>query len=163
MTWRLLQKLINDYEAENGTELRNAVATKLISVGEFLPFWLQTSYKLSNTSELLNLYVNHGRLLEATELAVDYIRAMIGTGGEYFGLASSLHINRPAMCFPVHAVDLLKYGLMINSTHDKEYEQCLHELNDVVQSYCETATRVSHNKVEYLTQMMDSRCSMLAS
>lgn len=163
MTWRLLQKLINEYEAEDGTELRNAVATKLISVGEFLPFWLQTSYKLSNTSELLNLYVNHGRLIEATELAVDYIRAMIGTGGEYFGLTNSLHINRPAMCFPVHAVDLLKYGLMINSTHDKEYEQCLHELNDVVQSYCETATRVSNNKVEYLTQMMDSRCRLMAS
>lgn len=124
---------------------------------------MQKSYKLSNTSELLNLYVNHGRLIEATELAVDYIRAMIGAGGEYFGLANSLHINQPALRFPVHAIDLLKYGLTINSTHDKEYEQCLHELNDVVQSYCETATRVSQNKVEYLTQMMDSNCRMLVS
>lgn len=149
IAWKLLEKLIHENEAKASTVIRKSVATKLISVGEFLPHWLYTSYKKSNPSELLNLYVMHGRLIEAAQLAIEYILAMMGTGGEYFGLSNSLHSTLPALCFPVNAIDLLIYGLKINSKHDVEYQDCLRELEDVVRCYQETVDRVSINKIEY--------------
>ena len=39
-----------------------------------------------NAAELLRLYVDYDLLTEASELAVEYIRATLGAGKEYFGL-----------------------------------------------------------------------------
>lgn len=121
-----------------------------MALGEFLPHWLYTAYKLANPSELLHLYVVNGRLFEASALAIEYIWAMIATGGEYFGLRNSLHSNKPALCFPVTAVDVLIYGLELNADHDEEYAECLRDLRDVVKCYVSTANRVSRNKIDYL-------------
>jgi len=40
----------------------------------------------SNAAELLRLYLDYDQLAEAAELAVEYIRAALGAGKEYFGL-----------------------------------------------------------------------------
>lgn len=149
IAWKLLEKLVHENEMRKSTVLRKCVATKLIGIGEYLPHWLYTSYKQSNPSELLNLYVMHARLIEATKLAIEYILAMIGTGGEYFGLANSLHSTFPALCFPVNAIDLLIYGLEMNSKQDAEYEDSLRDLKQVIVCYRETVDRVSTNKIQY--------------
>ena len=39
-----------------------------------------------NPAELLRLYLDYDQLSEAAELAVEYIRAALGAGKEYFGL-----------------------------------------------------------------------------
>jgi len=39
-----------------------------------------------NAAELLRLYVDYDLLTEAVELAIEYIRAGLGAGKEYFGL-----------------------------------------------------------------------------
>jgi len=39
-----------------------------------------------NPAELLRLYLDYDQLAEAAELAVEYIRAALGAGKEYFGL-----------------------------------------------------------------------------
>lgn len=151
MAWKLLQKLVVENELVAETTLHKAVATKLITLGEFLPHWLSTSYKLANPSELLNLYVNNGRLIEASALAIEYLWAMMSTGGEYFGLRNSLHSTKPALCFPVSAIDALIYGLEVNAEHDAEYAECLRDLREVVKCYIDTSDRVSKNKIDYLS------------
>lgn len=39
-----------------------------------------------NAAELLHLYLEHGFLEDATDLATEYILATMGKGKEYFGL-----------------------------------------------------------------------------
>lgn len=149
MAWKLLEVLLDDYESDNSTILRKAVTSKILSLGEFLPHWLYLSYKKSNASELLNLYVTHGRLIEASELAVDYVSAMLRFGGEFFGLRNSMHITLPPMCLPVNTLDLLIYGLELNIDQDECYQECLNELKNVIAYYMKTAKEVSDNKIRY--------------
>lgn len=151
MAWKLLEKLISDHEMDNqhSTVLRKSVTNKILSLGEFLPHWLYVSYKKSNPSEMLQLYVNNGRLIEATDLAKEYIWAMIKSGGEYFGLKNSIQFMLPALCFPVNTIDLLIYGLELNSQYDEEYSECLKDLTDLVQYYVDIAKDVSNSKVQY--------------
>lgn len=63
VAWRLLQMLLNQHEKKSSTELHMAVTRKLLSLGAFLPSWLMTSYKVSNSKNpmrmthiLLNLF-----------------------------------------------------------------------------------------------------------
>lgn len=150
MAWKLLQQLIDDNEEIGSTELHKTVANKILSLGEFLPHWLFLSYRCINPSELLNLYVTHGRLIEATDLANEFIAAMTNTGGEYFGLKNALHVTLPALCFPVNTIDSLLHNLKLNSAEDKEYENCYKELTDSVDKYIQIAERVSFDKIKYL-------------
>lgn len=150
MAWKLLQRLIHDYEQDGLTTLHKAVTNKLLALGEFLPHWLFLSYRERNASELLNLYVSHGRLVEATSLAKEYIAAMTNTGSEYFGLKNCMHSTLPALCFPVNTIDSLLHNLKLNSEEDVEYEQCHNELSDAVKNYLNTAERISVDKIQYL-------------
>lgn len=121
--WNLLKHLIESYEKDGLTVLRKAVVRKILSTDAFIPQWLYSSYKVSNSSELLNLFVMSGRLIEASELAVEYIRAMLEGGIEYFGLANTLTSTLPPLCFPINAIDNLLYGLKSNiSDEDPEYK-----------------------------------------
>lgn len=167
MAWQLLRKLLVENEDDEtaepvgdvqvdaeqqlptGTQLHRAVTGRLIACGVFLPQWLQRSYQRRRPAELLLLLVNAGRLVEATALAVEYVWAMMSTGGEYFGLRHSLHSTKAALCFPVTAVDLLLHALEANASQDAEYARCLEEVRAVVGRYVETVRRVSENRVEY--------------
>ena len=42
-----------------------------------------------NPAELLRLYLDYDLLSEAADLAIEYIRATLGAGKEYFGLTVS--------------------------------------------------------------------------
>lgn len=149
MAWKLLERLIYDNEDHDLTILHKAVANKLLSLGEFLPHWLFLSYRERNASELLNLYVSHGRLIEATDLAKEFIAAMTNSGGEYFGLKNAMHATLPALCFPTNTIDSLLHNLKLNSSEDDEYADCHNELSHVVDKYICTAERVSMDKIKY--------------
>lgn len=155
MAWKLLENLLHDYERDNETTLRKSVTNKILSLGEFLPHWLYLSYKKTNPSELLYLYVNHGRLIEATELAVDYVSAMLRFGGEFFGLKNSMHITLPPMCLPVNTIDLLLYGLELNANQEECYQESLDELKRVVGFYMKTAKEVSDSKIRYASDVVE--------
>lgn len=172
MVWGLLRKLLEDNESDEdveetgdaeersnaaalsptATRLHRAVAGKLIACGVFLPHWLAESYQRRRPAELLMLYVQNGRLVEAGQLAIGLIWAMMSVGGEYYGLRNSLHITKPALCFPVTAVDQLLHGLDANAGEDAEYVELATEVRAVVQRYVETVRRVSANRVEYCGQ-----------
>lgn len=150
MAWKLLQHLIKENEAVDSTDLHKAVSNKVLSLGEFLPHWLFLSYRQRCPAELLNLYVTHGRLVEATDLAKEYIAAMVNTGGEYFGLKNAMHSTLPALCFPINTIDTLLHSLKLNSTEDEEYASCLDELNHSVDQYMQLAERLSIDKIQFL-------------
>lgn len=149
MAWKLLERLVIDNEKENSTILHKAVAAKILILGEFIPTWLQLSYRKLNATELLNLYVSHGRLIDGSQLAIEYIWSMMRSGGEYFGLKNSLQLIGPALCFPINAIDLLLYGLKMNAKQDYEYQQCYDELKEVVDYYLDIVNRVSDDKIQY--------------
>lgn len=148
MAWKLLERLISDNENKGLTTLHKAVAGKLLALGEFLPHWLFLSYREKNSSELLNLYVSHGRLVEAAGLAKEYVAAMTNSGGEYFGLKNALHSNLPALCFPVNTIDSLLHNLKLNRDEDAEYAECHEELSQTVEKYLSIASRVSIDKIK---------------
>lgn len=149
MAWELLQRLIQENEKNGLTVLHKAVTNKLLALGEFLPHWLYFSYRERNASELLNMYVSHGRLVEATSLAKEYIAAMTNTGSEYFGLKNAMHATLPALCLPINTIDSLLENLKLNSLEDDEYAGCHEELTHVIDKYLSTAERVSIDKIKY--------------
>lgn len=130
--WDLLKNLLMENEKEGSTELHKAVARKIIQMGSFLPQWLLSSYKKLDTSELLYLLVTNGRLMEATDLAVEFIRAMIEGGVEYFGLRNKLESVLPPLCLPIQTLDLLLYGLNLNVKNDDtndEYQEVYYKFS----------------------------------
>lgn len=150
MSWMLLNRLIKEHEEADSTDLHKAVANKVLSLGEFLPHWLFLSYRQRNPAELLNLYVTHGRLVEATDLAKEFIAAMINTGGEYFGLRNAMHSTLPPLCFPINTIDTLLRSLKLNRREDEEYATCYDELNHSVDQYMQLAERVSVDRIQFL-------------
>lgn len=149
MAWRLLRHLIERNECAGASQLHKMVASKILGLGEFLPHWLYLSYRRRQPVELLKLYVKNGRLMEASDLAKEYISAMMATGGEYFGLTHAMHLTTPPMCFPVNTIDTLLHSLHLNAAHDHEYQEQHEALGKVVKRYIDTADLVSANKIEY--------------
>lgn len=123
LAWRLLETLLNKYESPRQSTLHKAVATRLLGLGAFLPHWLVMSYKLRNPAELLRVLLSAGRLVEATELAKEYVWAVLGRGKEYFGLENSLLATTPPTWLPFQTLDLLLLELEESGEQDREYKQ----------------------------------------
>lgn len=51
--------------------------------------------------------LNTGRLLEASDLAVDYIKAVLGSGKEYFGLETILVATASPTWLPLNTIEVL--------------------------------------------------------
>jgi nuclear pore complex protein Nup160 len=81
------------------------------------------SYKLRNPAELLRVLLSAGRLVEATELAKEYVWAVLGRGKEYFGLENSLLATTPPTWLPFQTLDLLLLELEESGEQDREYKQ----------------------------------------
>ncbi|XP_055842239.1 nuclear pore complex protein Nup160 homolog [Episyrphus balteatus] len=157
MAWSLLQKLVEDNEEEDSTLIRKSVVNKLLSLNAFVPQWLYSAYKAANSSELLRLFVNHSRLLEATELAKEITWAMLGAGSEYFDFKRPIAVTNREMCLPLQSLDLLLHGLKLNSDLDVEYKQAHTELDELIQTYINTAVRTSDDKIQMAYQMERDR------
>ncbi|XP_055383036.1 nuclear pore complex protein Nup160 homolog [Condylostylus longicornis] len=152
--WALLQKQIEDHELTGFTAIRKAVVNKLLNLQVFLPRWLYNSYKHDNVAELLRLFVNHSRLLEAAELTKELIRAALGSGHEYFNIKHPLAANTPSLCIPLYPIDLLLYGLRINFDTDDEYRHAHLELEELIEEYVQTAGRASEDKIRLAIQLV---------
>lgn len=51
--------------------------------------------------------LNTGRLVEASDLAVDYIKAVLGSGKEHFGLETPLVATAPSIWLPLNTIEVL--------------------------------------------------------
>ncbi|EFN74716.1 Nuclear pore complex protein Nup160-like protein [Camponotus floridanus] len=148
--WRLLEYFVLKHEKDDNSELHKAVARKLLQDGAFLPQWLLISYKKRNASELLRLMLNTGRLVEASELAVDYINAALGSGKEHFGFETPLVATAPSTWLPLNTIEVLLNELEYLSK-DSTYIESYDRLNSTLEKYLETAERVSEDMIKMRT------------
>ncbi|XP_008559870.1 nuclear pore complex protein Nup160 homolog [Microplitis demolitor] len=152
IAWRLLEKLTIGHEKKDSSELHKAVAKKILQHEAFLPQWLIASYKKRNAAELLRLVLNSGRLLEATDLAVDYINAVLGEGKEHFGLETPLVMSGPAVWLPFNTLEVLLSELEHASKEDHTYIESYEHLNNKLECYIDTVVRVSNDMVRFKVQ-----------
>ena len=80
-----------------------------------MPAWLVNGYKLRNPGELMRLYLANGYLEDATLLTIEFVKAVLGSGKEYFGLESSLQANAPPVWLPHNTIDHILVELKYHS------------------------------------------------
>lgn len=114
MPWIYLKKTLEEEDPDK--EYHRDVVKCILANQAFVPQWLLGIYKLHNPSELLYLYLQYGRLDEAAELAIDYVRAFLGYGSEIFGFKSCIAKSLPS--FPVNTIDLLLHHLKVHGNRD---------------------------------------------
>lgn len=114
MPWVYLKKLLEDEDTEK--EYHRDVVKCILANQAFVPQWLLDVYKLNKPSELLYLYLQYGRLDEASELAIDFVRAFLGYGSEIFGF--KYYIAKSLPSFPINTMDLLLYQLKNHGSKD---------------------------------------------
>lgn len=115
MPWIYLQKLLKEEDPEK--EHYRDVVKHILANQAFVPQWLLDSYKKNKPSDLLYLYLQYGRLDEASELAIDFVRAYLGYGSEIFGFKSYVEKTHPS--FPINTMDLLLHQLKVHGEKDK--------------------------------------------
>lgn len=111
MAWALLKKLVEENENGTFTSVRKVVVNKILGMGGVVPQWLFNSYKANNSAELLRLYVQYGRLLEAADYAKEFINAMLGCGSEYFDFKKPIAVSNPSLCLPIGPLSILMGNL----------------------------------------------------
>ncbi|XP_043261086.1 nuclear pore complex protein Nup160 homolog [Colletes gigas] len=148
--WTLLEHLTLKHEKDGSSELHKAVSKKLLQEGAFIPQWLLMSYKKRNAAELLRLMLNTGRILEAGNLAVEYINAVLGTGKEHFGLETYLTSVAPAVWLPFNTLEVLLYELKetSTSTNNKIFSEGYQKLQEALNAYEQKVIRVSEDMIK---------------
>lgn len=85
-----------------------------------------------NAAELLRLMLNTGRILEASDLAVEYIHAVMGSGKiEHFGLQSFLTARDPPVWLPFNTLEVLLYELKEASEENSIFSEVSHNFSFV--------------------------------
>ncbi|XP_034185245.1 nuclear pore complex protein Nup160 [Osmia lignaria lignaria] len=147
--WGLLQYLTLSHEKDRSSELHKAVSRKLLQEGAFIPQWLLMSYKKRNAAELLRLMLNTGRILEASDLAVEYIHAVMGSGKiEHFGLQSFLTARDPPVWLPFNTLEILLYELKEASEENSIFSEGYQKLQEALNIYKEKVIRVSQDMIQ---------------
>lgn len=141
--WRILEHLMGLHEPEPETRLHKCVVQKLFYHGAFVPNWLLSSYKKRNPAELLRLMLRYGRLLEAGELSIAYIQALLGRGKEHFNFKSDVYSRGPCVYLPYNTIEILLLELEHAKTGDEEYVEVHEQLKSVLDNYLKAVTRLS--------------------
>merc|ERR1711974_75270 len=116
-SWQLLEHIVTSQEERGCTSLHRAVVTRLASCRSSFPPWLLAGYKRRDCAELIRVFHQLGLLELAGELAIEYIRAVMGEGAEYFGLEGGLSGSSKPAWVPWTVLDRLFLDLKENSTH----------------------------------------------
>ncbi|KAF3422683.1 hypothetical protein E2986_06785 [Frieseomelitta varia] len=145
--WRLLEYLTLKHENDRCSELHKAVARKLLQEGAFIPQWLLMSYKKRNAAELLRLMLNTGRILEASELGIEYINAVLGKGKENFGLKTHLTSVTPAVWLPLNTLEVLLYELK-EVSENPIFSESYQRLQEALNNYEQKVIRVSKDMIQ---------------
>ena len=98
----MLKSNLETHDPLHNYNLQKCVARKLLSLGAHLPQWLVKTYKVNfvlfqclnvynstqetKPAELLQIYLAFDLLEEATHLALDYIKAILGPRKDEFAL-----------------------------------------------------------------------------
>jgi len=145
-TWSLLQHLVTSQEKAGETVLHRVAVLRLFSLGAVLPPWLVAGYKKRDCAELCRLYHAQGQLEAATDLIIEYLEAVQGHGGEYFGLQHSLQANTRPAWVPWTVLDRLFLELSDNS-NNSTFSKCLNRLDASVEKYLGTVQRTTRDMI----------------
>lgn len=72
--------------------------------------------------------LNSGRIIEAGDLAVEYINAILGDGKEHFGLETFLTSVSPAVWLPFNTLEVLLHELEEASKENSIFSEVIYEL-----------------------------------
>ncbi|XP_017773941.1 PREDICTED: nuclear pore complex protein Nup160 homolog [Nicrophorus vespilloides] len=146
VAWNLLQHYLEVHEEAHLSCYHRVVADKILHMGMALPHWFLASYKKRNPAELLRLYYFTGYLEEAAEFCMDYLKAALGYGPEYFGIEQYLTPMAKALCLPVNIIDALIFELEQQNDNDerKPFEQIHELLKELFEKYLDTSTRITY-------------------
>ena len=115
--WQLLEHIVTKHESSGSTSLHRAVLMKLATLRCAPPPWLVAGYKLRDCGELIRVYHQLGYIEQAGETAIQYLKAVMGEGAEYFGLEGGLSpMSKPAW-IPWTVMDRLVLELRENADH----------------------------------------------
>lgn len=115
MPWVYLRKLLKEEDPEK--KYYREVVKHILANQAYIPQWLLDDYKLHNPRELLYVYLLYGRVDEAAELAIDFVRAYLGYGSETFGFKHYVAKTHPA--FPINTIETLLKVLEMHGRSDK--------------------------------------------
>jgi len=143
-TWNLVKHIVESKEKPRETVLHRVVTTRLFSLGADLPPWLVAGYKKRDAAELMRLYHAQGKLEAAADLSIEYLDAVMGKGGEYFGLETSLLANQRPAWVPWTILDRLFLELTENVAIPA-FSSALKRLEAQVDKYLNTVNRVTRD------------------
>lgn len=130
--WKFLQTTLEEEVATKPIYYK-AVARQILAHKSFLPLWLYEAYKKTNLSELLRLYIQYGRLIEAFDLAIDCIKQLI--------IATTKSSDHPNLYFPINDIDLLRHLAAKYVNADAELQEKLTKMNALLKDYVDTSVR----------------------
>ncbi|XP_070491725.1 nuclear pore complex protein Nup160 homolog [Chironomus tepperi] len=139
MPWIYLRKLLDEEDVD--MVYYRDVVKHILANQAFIPQWLLDTYKKHKASELLYLYLQYGRLDEAAELAIDFVRAYLGYGNELFGFKHYVAKTHPS--FPINTMDLLLYHLKAQGEKDKLCQENYDLLKTSIDEYLKTANTMT--------------------
>ena len=140
--WQLLEHVVTAHETRGGTQLHRAVLTKLATARCCAPPWLLAGYKRRDVGELIRVWHQLGYIEQAGEVAIQYLKAVMGDGAEYFGLEGGLAATSCAAWVPWTVLDRLVLELRENSEHGG-VRHVLERLQATVDVYLQTVEDVS--------------------
>ena len=115
--WQLLEHVVTKHEDRGCTGLHRAVLCKLASLRCAPPPWLVSGYKKRDCGELIRVYHQLGYIEQAGEVAIQYLKAVMGEGSEYFSLDGGLSpLSKPGWV-PWTVMDRLVLELRENADH----------------------------------------------
>jgi len=145
-SWQLLEHIVTSQEEKGCSSLHRAAVSRLASSSCSFPPWLLAGYKKRDCAELIRLYHQLGLIELAGELAIEYIRAVMGDGAEYFGLEGGLKATSKPAWVPWTVLDRLFLELKENSSHSG-VKNVLTRLEGTVEKYLDLVESVSIDMV----------------
>lgn len=134
--WNLLRSMI-DEELPTDSKYFKAVARQILANNSFLPLWLYRAYKKENLSELLHLYIQYGRLVEAFELAIDCLQGLLIK-------FTSKNTDYANYYFPINNIDLLLHLAKKYTDSDADIKEKSGKLNSLIKDYVETSAKFAN-------------------
>uniref|UniRef100_A0A336M2C2 CSON008359 protein n=2 Tax=Culicoides sonorensis TaxID=179676 RepID=A0A336M2C2_CULSO len=126
--WNFLQHHLNE-EVETCPKYYKVVTRQILVNHAHLPLWLYKSYKNTNLSELMHLFIQYGRLDEAFDVAIDCIQILI---------TKATVKNRPECknaYFPLNNIDLLLHVSSKYTNKNDSIKEKSDKLNQLLGRY----------------------------
>lgn len=155
LAWDLLKRLLLDEENDSNrwaTDLHKTVTKTVMEHGLVVPCWLQMSFQKRDPCQFLRLLIEHGHLLMASTMVVNWFNALMGKGGhQAFGIETTLltpNLRPMTIYFPHHFMAALVEQLEDAGDVQPEYKKIAQNVTKSRESYLKMLVQVSKKVFE---------------